>query len=181
MACVRVHSLCAVGMMGFVAARLRRVIKKGLLKKLGGKAKDKWQDREVHLSASQITWDKGGLQATDISAVAVWSGLGMPEGYGFEIASRIKGGKVYKFVAATEQERGSWMDAIGGLIGDSGAAANLVSENSVHALQSITLDGRVLAAEGESENELGLGETVAPTMVVQTKTQGEGGIDLLEL
>ena len=171
-------------MMGLVAALLRRVIKTGLLKKLGGKAKDKWQDREVYLSARQITWDNGGLQATEISSVAVWSGLGMPEGYGFEITSRIKGGKVYKFVAATEQERGSWMDAIGGLIGDSGAAANLVGENSVRDLQSITLDGRILAAEGEFaelENEIGLGGTAKPTIEevgAQTKAQGEGGIDM---
>ena len=100
------------------------------MKKLGGKAKDKWQDREVSLSARQMTWDKGGLQAAEIGSVSVWSGLDMPEGFGFEIASRIKGGKVYKFVAKTEQERDSWMDAIGSLIGDSGAATNLVSEKS---------------------------------------------------
>jgi hypothetical protein len=154
------------------------VIKKGSLKKLGGKAKDKWQDREVHLSARQITWDKGGLQAAEISSVAVWSALDMPEGYGFEIASHVKGGKVYKFVAATEPERGSWMDSIGSLIGDSGAAANLVTKQSVHELQRIALDGRVLEFP-ESEHGLGLGETVAPTSEqVQPHGEGETHVEL---
>ena len=156
------------------------MIKKDVLKKLGGKSKDKWQDREVSLSARGLTWDKGGLQAAEIGSVAVWSALDMPEGFAFEVASRVKGGKVYKFVANTEQQRDSWMDAIGSLIGDSGAAANVVSEKSAEALQSITLDGRVLAAEGEfsaAEAEQGLGETVAPTteeLVAEAQAQGGG-------
>ena len=70
-----------------VAALLYRIVKKGTLKKLGGKAKDKWQDREVSLSARQMTWDKGGLLAAEIGSVSVWSGLDMPEGFGFEIAT----------------------------------------------------------------------------------------------
>lgn len=159
-------------------APLRRVIKKGALKKLGGKSQDKWQERQVSLSARQLTWDNGGLQAAEIGSVAVWSGLDMPEGFAFEVASRVKGGKVYKFVAQTEQERNSWMDAIGSLIGDSGAAATVVSTKSAEALQSIALDGRVLAPEGDfsaSEVEQGLGETVAPTteeLVAQAQAQG---------
>lgn len=159
-------------------APLRRVIKTGFLKKLGGKSKDKWQERQVCLSARQLTWDNGGLQAAEIGSVAVWSALDMPEGFAFEVASRVKGGKVYKFIAQTEQERNSWMDAIGSLIGDFGAAATMVSEKSVEALQSIALDGRVLAPEGEfsaSEVEQGLGETVAPTteeLVAQAQAQG---------
>jgi hypothetical protein len=167
-----------------VSPCLSRVIKKGVLKKLGGKSKDKWQDRDVSLSARELSWDKtvtssGGLQASEIGSVAVWSALDMPEGYGFEIASRIKGGKVYKFIAQTEQERDSWVDAIGGLIGDGSAAESVVSERSVEALQSITLDGRVLAAEGEfsaTEVDEGLGATVAPTteeLVAQAQAQGE--------
>ena len=159
-------------------APLRRVIKKGALKKLGGKSQDKWQERQVSLSARQLTWDNGGLQAAEIGSVAVWSGLDMPEGFAFEVASRVKGGKVYKFVAQTEQERNSWMDAIGSLIGDSGAAATVVSKTSAEALQSIALDGRVLAPEGDfsaSEVEQGLGETVAPTteeLVAHAQAQG---------
>lgn len=177
-----------VGLTGL--ARWYRVIKKGVLKKLGGKSKDKWQDRDVSLSARQLTWDKtvtsSGLQAAEIGSVAVWSGLDMPDGFGFEIASRVKGGKVYKFVAKTEEERDSWMDVIGSLIGDSTAAADLVSESSVEVLQSITLDGRVLAPEGEfsaSEVGEGLGETVAPTteeLVAQAQAEAGSG-DVAEL
>ena len=157
-----------------------RVVKKGVLKKLGGKSKDKWQDREVSLSARELTWDNGGLLAAEIGSVAVWSALDMPEGFAFEVASRIKGGKVYKFVAKREQERDGWMGAIGSLIGDSDAATVVVSKESVEILQSITLDGRVLPAEGEfsaEEIDEGLGETVAPTteeLVAQAQEQAGG-------
>ena len=161
-----------------------RVVKKGVLKKLGGKSKDKWQDREVSLSARELTWDNGGLLAAEIGSVAVWSALDMPEGFAFEVASRIKGGKVYKFVAKTEQERDGWMDAIGSLIGDSDAATVVVSKESVEILQSITLDGRVLPAEGEfsaEEIDEGLGETVAPTteeLVAHAQEQAGGAVEL---
>eukprot|EP01047_Picozoa_sp_COSAG01_P113255 COSAG01_NODE_41969_length_445_cov_0.598266_1_plen_120_part_01 len=47
----------------------------------------------------------------------------MPDGFGFEVCSRVKDGKVYKFVAPSEIERDNWMKAIANIIGDTDVAA----------------------------------------------------------
>jgi hypothetical protein len=106
------------------SALSKAVVKEGKLKKLGGKDKDKWQERKVSVSAREIAWEKGlgqgrgTLAAAEVGSASVWSALDMPEGFGFEVASRVKDGKVYKFVAASEVERDNWIDAICGIIGD---------------------------------------------------------------
>ena len=146
------------------------VIKTGRLQKLGGKDKDKWQPREVKLTGIEITWGHGdGLRTAEVGSVAPWSALEMPEGFGFEVASRVKGGKVtyahvavrvptqatanfllnsivcgpqvYKFVAATEIEQVAWIEAIGKFIGDEGAATAVVDSATAADLANVRLDG----------------------------------------
>ena len=94
----------------------------GSLRKLGGKNKDKWQDVEATLSESGMAWTLGsGLRDTlagaqrelpldSILSVNIWSDIGIE--HGFEVASTVKGGKVYKFCAADDATRDRWMDAI---------------------------------------------------------------------
>eukprot|EP01051_Picozoa_sp_SAG22_P026880 SAG22_NODE_8717_length_634_cov_0.916045_1_plen_65_part_10 len=53
--------------------------------------------------------------------------------------SRVKGGKVYKFLAGTQHEQVAWIDAIGSFIGDEGAAANVVDSATAAELQNVRL------------------------------------------
>eukprot|EP01052_Picozoa_sp_SAG31_P002684 SAG31_NODE_96_length_25743_cov_56.175948_14_plen_130_part_00 len=57
-------------------SRSKAVIKSGMLKKLGGKDKDKWQERKVSVSASDLRWAKGlsdgTLNALEIESVTMY-------------------------------------------------------------------------------------------------------------
>eukprot|EP01052_Picozoa_sp_SAG31_P064070 SAG31_NODE_22951_length_514_cov_1.231325_1_plen_127_part_10 len=101
----------------------RSIIKAGDLSKLGGKQKNKWENRHFQLSASGLSWKSGTagkgeqlLAAADIEAVAIWSDIGVH--HAFEIATKVKSGKVYKFNAKDDEERDAWMAAIGTVIQD---------------------------------------------------------------
>lgn len=46
------------------------------------------------MSAIELSWSKGltngTLSAAEIGAATLWSALDMPEGFGFEVCSRVK-------------------------------------------------------------------------------------------
>ena len=49
----------------------------GVLKKLGGRKKDTWQEREITLNLDGLTWQDGkGLEAKDMVSVAAWPWVG---------------------------------------------------------------------------------------------------------
>ena len=100
------------------------MIKQGELTKLGGKQKDKWENRHFELSATGLSWKSGAaaagkttrLAAQDIEAVSIWGDIGVH--HAFEIITKVKSGKVYKLSAQSDGERDSWMSAIGSVIND---------------------------------------------------------------
>ena len=83
--------------------------KSGRLRKLGGKQRDQWRPVDAQLSAEGLCWTSGSavrdrasgsqsvLAPAQILSVAYYSEIGVE--HAFEVASRAKGGKVYKFAA----------------------------------------------------------------------------------
>ena len=104
--------------------------KLGKLGKLGGKQKDKWQRRDVEVSIEGgIRWSSGSVLRDIVSAT--WSGsqqlspaqivsvshradidVNARRTYVFQVVSRVKAGKVYKFKAESEAESEAWIEAI---------------------------------------------------------------------
>jgi hypothetical protein len=99
--------------------------KLGKLGKLGGKQKDKWQRRDVEVSIEGgIRWSSESVLRDIVSAT--WSGsqqlspaqivsvshradIGVSV---FQVVSRVKAGKVYKFKAESEPDCKAWMQGI---------------------------------------------------------------------
>ena len=90
-----VDAVVEEGSIGVAAAA---VLKTGNLRKLGGKKKDKWEDKRFVLTAGGLVWKndlaKKMLKIEDIASVAIWSDIGIS--HAFEIVTRVKDGKVYK-------------------------------------------------------------------------------------
>ena len=89
------------------------VIKQGSLQKLGGRDKEKWQGRQVTLSAGRIRWTNGyqdgGLDANQVKSVQPSAPPGLPTGlFAFQMESTAKNDKTYQFAAWSEVERDSW-------------------------------------------------------------------------
>ena len=104
---------------------VRGVVRKGTLSKLGGKQKDKWQRRDVEVSIEGgIRWSSGSVLRDIVSAT--WSGsqqLSPAQIVSvshradidvnvFQVVSRVKAGKVYKFEAESEPDCKAWMQGI---------------------------------------------------------------------
>ena len=99
--------------------------KLGKLDKLGGKQKDKWQRRDVEVSIEGgIRWSSESVLRDIVSAT--WSGsqqLSPAQIVSvshradidvnvFQVVSRVKAGKVYKFKAESEPDCKAWMQGI---------------------------------------------------------------------
>lgn len=92
----------------------------GTLSKLGGKQKDTWQLRIVKLSFRDgLTWSSGWfmldmiasgsqqLLPAEIVSVSLCVDIGVENA--FEVVSRVKGNKVYKFKAESEEDCKAWV------------------------------------------------------------------------
>ena len=99
------------------------VLREGELLKLGGKQKDKWQQVDVRVATGiGLCWSTGSrlrdtamgsqknLAPAQIVRAAYYSEIGVE--FAFEVTSTAKGGKVYKFVAASDVDRDHWIEAI---------------------------------------------------------------------
>jgi hypothetical protein len=86
----------------------------GTLHKLGGRGKDKWEERQFELTSTGLSWaaptKPSGLSAGEIASVRKGGEVsGKPS---FVVASNVKGGKEYQLVAATAEERDAWVAVI---------------------------------------------------------------------
>ncbi len=127
----------------------------GMLKKLGGKNKDTWQDVNASIGSSGMAWSFGSnvrdtlsgsqrvLPSAQILSVSIWSDIGIE--HGFEVVSSVKNGKVYKFCAGDEAERDRWMSAIElAICGVSDAhdpiivQSDLTVTSFIHSMQTVT-------------------------------------------
>ena len=83
-----------------------------------GKNKDKWQEQVFTLTSEELWWTskqtRKSVKLADMGAVTEWSDIGI--GHAFEVITRVKDGKVYKFSAADDADRDAWIDQLRTLI-----------------------------------------------------------------
>ena len=83
-----------------------------------GKNKDTWQEQEFTLTNEELWWTskqvRKSVKLADMGTVAEWSDIGI--GHAFEIITRVKDGKVYKFSATDDADRDAWIDQLRTLI-----------------------------------------------------------------
>ena len=101
-----------------MTASVVSTLKRGRLHKLGGRGKDKWEEREFELKSTGLSWaapaKATGLSPGDIASVRKGGEVsGKPT---FVVVSNVKGGKEYQLVAATAEERDAWIATIEGMI-----------------------------------------------------------------
>ena len=79
-----------------------------------GKNKDTWQEQEFTLTNEELWWTskqvRKSVKLADMGTVAEWSDIGI--GHAFEIITRVKDGKVYKFSATDDADRDAWIDQL---------------------------------------------------------------------
>ena len=70
------------------------------------------------LTSEELWWTskqtRKSVKLADMGAVTEWSDIGI--GHAFEIITRVKDGKVYKFSAADDADRDAWIDQLQNLI-----------------------------------------------------------------
>ena len=137
------------------------VVLEGELLKLGGKKKDKWQQVEVHLATDTgLSWSFGSrvrdtaagsqksLTPKQIVRAAYYSEFGVD--YAFEITSTAKGGKVYKFAAASDVDRDLWIEAIEHVVGSAVATEPQPHPQAAPSMQMV----QVTAPAGVAASQL---------------------------
>ena len=79
-----------------------------------GKNKDTWQEQVFTLTSEELWWTskqiRKSVKLADMGTVAEWSDIGI--GHAFEIITRVKDGKVYKFSAVDDADRDAWLVAL---------------------------------------------------------------------
>eukprot|EP01052_Picozoa_sp_SAG31_P016382 SAG31_NODE_1083_length_10012_cov_5.562796_2_plen_2400_part_00 len=99
----------------------QQVIKSGILLKLGGVQKNKWQNRYITVDADGVTWsldEKGSslgvVSAHDLISVCRWSSNDNCNEFEFEMIVKKgpKRSKSYYFASKTAEDRDEWIEAI---------------------------------------------------------------------
>ena len=66
------------------------------------------------LTSEELWWTskqiRKSVKLADMGTVAEWSDIGI--GHAFEIITRVKDGKVYKFSATDDADRDAWIDQL---------------------------------------------------------------------
>lgn len=116
----------------------------GKLEKLGGRGKDKWEERDFELQSTGLSWAAptvaNGLKPGDIASVRNGGEVsGKPS---FVVVSNVKGKKEYQLVAATEEERDAWVTAIDAMIHPDPASLAAGSAGTSKSGSLLKLGGR---------------------------------------
>eukprot|EP01043_Picozoa_sp_COSAG02_P002632 COSAG02_NODE_62_length_43372_cov_14.404710_2_plen_332_part_00 len=183
-----------------MTASVVSTLKSGTLYKLGGRGKDKWEERSFDLTSTGLSWaaptSASGLKPGDIASVRKGGEVsGKPS---FVVVSNVKGGKEYQLVAATVDERDEWVASIEGMLHPDPAAlaaggAGTTKQGSLLKLGGRNKDkweprdfkaesgGLVWSAKNAAENVLsstemiGVQPTAGTTADFELRTNVKGG------
>ena len=97
-----------------LASSVVDTVQSGKLQKLGGRGKNKWEEREFELTNTGLTWAApsaaAGLKPDEMASVRAGEDVaGKPS---FVVVTNVKKGKEYQLVASDEAERDEWVGVI---------------------------------------------------------------------